>query len=87
MKSQVSREVFAEALKELGHDPALFTGQMLSIDKAVEIYEIDQDIIIEAIDRNHLHAQYDYDNDTIWLDALEAAHFYYCIQTEAKLYA
>ena len=87
MNSQVSREEFAQALRELGHDPLKFAGQKISIDKASEIYEIEQDIIMEAIDRNYLHAHYDYDKDTIWLDALETAHFHYCIRTEAKLYA
>lgn len=87
MNSQVSREVFAEALKELGHDPKNFAGQKVSMEKASEVYGIEQDIIMEAIDRNYLQAHYDYEKDTIWLDALETAHFYYCINTEAKLYA
>jgi hypothetical protein len=87
MKSQVSREAFAEALVELGHDPSEYSGHRLAIESVSEVYNIDHDILIEAIDRKYLQAQYDYEKDTFWLDALEVAHFYYCIKTEAKFYA
>jgi hypothetical protein len=84
---QVSKEDFADALREMGHDPAAYSGQRLSLSGMCELYGIDQDAVLEAIDRRHIAAHYDYHQDTIWVDALDAAHFYFCIQNEAHLYA
>jgi hypothetical protein len=87
MPPQVSRQDFELALREMGHDPTEYKGKKLSLAGMVGIYEIEEDIIIEAIKRKHIAAHYDYNKDTIWIDALDAAHFYYCIRTEAHLYA
>lgn len=87
MPPQVSKEVFKEALLELGHDPEQFQGKRLSINGMAELYEIPMDSIVEAIEKRQVGAHYDYKNDTIWVDALEAAHFFYCIKNEAHLYA
>ena len=38
------------------------------------LYEIDQDAILDAIELKHIAAHYDFSNDTIWVDALDAAH-------------
>jgi hypothetical protein len=87
MPPQVTKKAFASALEDLGHDPAQYSGQRLSLDGMSELYEIKSDAILEAIDRKHIHAHYDYHADTIWVDALDAAHFYYCLQNEAHLYS
>ncbi len=87
MPPQVSKDDFALALKEMGHDPEDYHGKKLSLRGMAELYEIDEDIIVEAIDLNHIAAHYDYLSDTVWVDALDAAHFYYCIKSEAHLYA
>ncbi len=87
MPPQVSKQDFALALTEMGHDPDSYRGKKLSLQSMSELYEIDQDIIVEAIDLKHITAQYDYLTDTVWVDALDAAHFYYCIKSEAHLYA
>jgi len=84
---QVDKDSFKSALMELGHDPATYVGKKLSIDGMSKLYEIAQDLILEAINKKSIAAHYDYSNDTIWVDALDAAHFYYCIQAEANLYA
>lgn len=84
---QVDKASFTNALAEMGHDPANYSGKKLSLAAMSELYEIDQDIIVEAIDRKHIAAHYDYSNDTIWVDALDAAHFFYCTRAEAPLYA
>ena len=84
---QVDKATFASALTEMGHDPQDYAGKKLSLASMAELYEIEEDIIIEAIDRKHVAAHYDYSNDTIWVDALDAAHFFYCITAEAPLYA
>ena len=86
MPPQVSKERFVKALRELGHDPAAFSGKKLSLQGMSELYELEQESILDAIDHKHIGAHYDYLNDTIWVDALEAAHFYYCIQNEAPIY-
>ena len=52
-----------------------------------ELYEIDTDHILDAIDRKLISAHYDYNADIIWVDALDAAHFFYCIKNEAHLYS
>ena len=45
-------------------------------------YEVKEDTLIDAIEAKKLYAHYDYKNDVIWIDALEAAHFYYCMTTD-----
>jgi len=87
MPPQVSREAFASALLELGHNPDTYRGQRLSLSSMCELYDIDDDIILDAIDLKQIAAHYDYLNDTIWVDALDAAHFFFCIKSEAHLYA
>jgi len=84
---QVTKQDFASALKDLGHDPKDYEGKKMTLDGMVELYGFDEDIIIDAIDRKHIAAHYDYKNDTIWVDALDAAHFFYCVTSEAGLYA
>jgi len=87
MPPQVSKELFSQALRDLGHDPSQYAGQRLTLNGLVELYEIGPEVIIEAIDRRHVEAHYDYQNDTIWVDALDAAHFFYCLKSEAPLYS
>lgn len=87
MPPQVTKSEFESALREMGHNPDEYRGKRLSFDGFCEIYDIEEDIVLEAIKLHHIDAHYDYRNDTIWVDALEAAHFYYCIRSEAHLYA
>lgn len=87
MPPQVSKEEFAAALQEMGHDPGDYAGKRISLVGMCELYDLDQDIVLEAIDYRHIAAHYDYHADTIWVDALDAAHFYYCIRAESHLYA
>ena len=87
MPPQVSKEDFSQALIEMGHDPASYQGKRLSLGGMCSLYELDQDAILEAIDMRQIAAHYDYLADTIWVDALDAAHFYFCLRQEAHLYA
>ncbi len=87
MPPQVTKEEFASALVDMGYDPKEYSGQRLSLNGMCDLYKLDQDIVLDAIDLRHIAAHYDYLNDTIWVDALDAAHFYYCIRSEAHLYA
>lgn len=87
MPPQVSKEAFAAALHELGHDPETYRGKRLTLLGMCELYQLEQDLILDAIDLRHIAAHYDYHADTIWLDALDAAHFYFCIKNEAHLYS
>jgi predicted HTH domain antitoxin len=84
---QVSKETFEQALTEMGHDPNTYRGKKLSLAGMAELYELEEDAILEAIDLRHVCAHYDYHNDEIWVDALDAAHFYFCIRQEAHLYS
>ena len=87
MPPQVDKEFFLKALSELGHDPEQYIGKRLSLEGMAELYGLDQDVIIEAIDLKQIAAHYDYMADTVWVDALDAAHFYFSIRNEAHLYA
>lgn len=87
MPPQVSKQDFELALKEMGHDPEDYRGKRLSLAGICGVYGLEEDIVIEAIKLRHIAAHYDYGQDTIWVDALDAAHFYYCIRAEAHLYA
>jgi hypothetical protein len=87
MPPQVSKEAFALALTEMGHDPDDYRGKRMSLAGMCELYELEQDLVLEAIDLRHIAAHYDYHADTIWVDALDAAHFFFCIRSEAHLYA
>ena len=84
---QVSKEAFSAALRELGHDPELYRAQRLSLNGMCELYGLDRDAVLDAIDLRAVAAHYDYMSDTIWIDALDAAHFYFCVHHEAQLYA
>lgn len=87
MSPQIDKSEFTKALSELGHNPDDYSGKRLSLKGMAELYELNQDDILDAIDRKLIGAHYDYMNDTIWVDALDAAHFFYCIKNEAHLYA
>lgn len=87
MPPQVDRNMFKKALLELGHHPDQYEGKRLSLSGMAELYELQEDIIVDAIHSKKVAAHYDYINDTIWIEALEAAHFFYCIRNEAQLYA
>jgi hypothetical protein len=87
MPPQVSKDAFAAALTDLGVDPNAYRGKRLTIEGLCELYELEQEAVLEAIERRHIAAHYDYHADTIWVDALDAAHFFYCIRSEAHLYA
>jgi hypothetical protein len=86
VSNQISKETFEKALLELGHDPSQYKGKRLSLNNLCELYEIDQDTVIRAIDKDLVSAHYDFKNDIIWIDALDAAHFYYCLQSKAAMY-
>jgi len=84
---QVTREEFKKALVEMGHDPLEYSGKKLPIQGMSDLYGIEQDTIIEAIDKDLVSAHYDYQKDTIWIDALDAAHFFYCLKAKTDLYS
>jgi hypothetical protein len=86
MPMQISRKVFEEALVELGHDPQQYIGKRLSLSSMGELYGIETEAIIEAIDKNLVSAHYDYKRDTIWIDALDAAHFFYCVTSKNAMF-
>ncbi len=86
MGPQVDKAVFKQALKELGHDPYAYEGKRLTLSSMCELYELEQDFILDAIDRREISAHYDYMRDTIWLDALDAAHYYYCWLSKRQLF-
>ncbi len=87
MVPQVGKSVFKKALQELGHDPRNYEGKRVSLGGMCELYDLEQDFILDAIDRREIAAHYDYYNDTIWVDALDAAHFYYCYLSQSKLFS
>jgi hypothetical protein len=82
---QINKTEFSKALMELGHDPSDYEGKRLSLSSMCELYELSQETILDAIDQDLVSAHYDYKNDTIWIDALEAAHFFYCFRNTQKL--
>jgi len=85
MSTLISKKDFAKALNELGHDARDYEGKKLSLSGMANLYEVEQDSIMDAIEMKVLSAHYDYLNDAIWIDALEAAHFYYCVKIENDL--
>lgn len=87
MPPQVNKTVFTQALKEMGHDPSEYSGKRLSLEGMCELYELEHDHVLDAIGRKLIDAHYDYSRDTIWVDALDAAHFFFCIKNEAHLYS
>ncbi|MEN9834711.1 MAG: hypothetical protein RL011_904 [Pseudomonadota bacterium] len=87
MPTQVSKEAFAQALYELGHNPEQYRGQRLALAGMCELYSLEIDSVLEAIEHRLIAAHYDYLNDTIWVDALDAAHFYFCVRHTQELFA
>ncbi len=86
MVHQVTKEAFVQALSEMGHDPRQWDGQRITLAGMAELYELEQDAIVDAIDANHVRAHYDYSTDTIWIDALDAAHYFYCLRSQAVFF-
>ena len=86
MPDQITKETFEQALREMGHNPDEYRGKRLTLPNLCELYELKQETVINAIDRDLVCAHYDYKHDTIWVDALDAAHFYYCLQSSESLY-
>ena len=84
---QVSKLDFELALSELGHNPEEYRNKKISLHGMSELYDIDEDLILEAIDKKMISAFYDYKLDTIWIDALDAAYFFYCLRNKVSLYA
>ena len=84
---QVTKQDFATALRELGHNPSDYQGKKLTLGGMSELYGIDEDAIVDAIDLKQISAHYDFKNDTIWVDALDAAHFFYCVASESGLFS
>ena len=74
---QVTKAAFKKALRELGHSPEKFEGQRVPLEKMATLYNLDPEHILNAVEKKELAAHYDYLKDLIWIDALEAAHFYY----------
>ena len=87
MSMQVSKHAFSEALRELGHEPSQYEGKRISLAGMIDLYSIEEDVVISAIRNKDIAAHYDYQNDTIWIDALDAAHFYYCLASARSLVA
>lgn len=85
MSLQVSKHAFSEALAELGHDPGQYEGKRISLAGVMDLYGIEEDVVIAAIRKKDMAAHYDYQNDIIWVDALDAAHFYYCLSSSRAL--
>jgi hypothetical protein len=85
MPPQVGIRDFEKAMTELGHDPDNYRGKKLSLEGMSELYEIEVDAILDAIKQKAIGAHYDYLADTIWIDALDAAHFYFCVRSEGQL--
>jgi hypothetical protein len=81
----VTKADFAAALIDLGHDPYQYQGKRLSLQGMASLYELHEDSIIDAIDGKLIAAHYDYRQDTIWIDALEAAYFFYCLNADTEL--
>jgi len=78
MFEQVTRQNFEQALLELGQDPAHYKGKRLNLKGFCELYEQSEEAALDAIEIGLMEAHYDYKNDCIWVDALDAAHYYYC---------
>lgn len=83
---QVNKEDFELALKELGYNPDDYRFKKLSLSGMSKLYDMDEDLILEAIGKKMLQAHYDYKLDAIWIEALDAAYFFYCIKNKVALY-
>ena len=86
MEFQVDQKMFAKALRELGHDPDQYSGKKLAIDEVERVFELDRSDILDAIEAKLITAHYDYKTDIIWLDALQTAHFYFCVRSHRDLF-
>lgn len=87
MPPQINKEYFKKALVELGHDPNQWIGKRLALSAMSELYQIDENYIVDAIKDKLIDAHYDYKKDIIWVDALDAAHFFFCIKNEAHMFS
>lgn len=86
MSSQIDKETFRRALEELGHDTSKWSGQKLALADMATQYELSESTIVDAIESQLIDAHYDYTRDTVWVDALDAAHFFFCLRHQANLF-
>ncbi len=84
---QITQDEFRVALEELGHNPSDFETQKVSIAEAAQLYEISEDILLEAIEANILRAHFDFKSRQVWLAGLDLAHFFYCLKSNEALFA
>lgn len=84
---QINRELFKDALRQLGHAPELFEGKKLTLKTVQDIYNIQEDTIHEAVEKGSLQAYYDPFDDTVLLDALEVAYLFFCARSYEDLIA
>ncbi|MBC62524.1 MAG: hypothetical protein CMP11_08700 [Zetaproteobacteria bacterium] len=82
--SQIEKKFFAKSLEELGYDPLLYQSQKISLEKMAMIYNFNLSSLLDAIEAKKLNANYNYQENRIWVDTLEAAYFHYCVQEANK---
>ena len=82
ISQQITKKDFALAMEELGHDPKRFQGKKINLVDMAKIYNYKIPYLLDEIEQKTLEAHYDYVSDKIWIDAFDAAFFYYCDQSE-----
>ena len=63
---QISRQDFSKALKELGHEPEHYRGKKLPLVKLLDQYKLEEEEVLNAIEKKMIAAHYDYYNDIIF---------------------
>ena len=82
---QITVSEFEAALVDLGYNPDDYRGKRMSLETVQKNYGLKEDLILDAISEKQIAAHYDYLSDVIWLDSLDAAHFYYCVVSKPQI--
>lgn len=76
------KNLFKQAVEDLGHEISFLENKRISIKKFSQEYHVPLKMILKAIEEKKLGAHYDYKKEEVWLDLLEACYFSYCLEFE-----
>lgn len=84
MSDKKRKEIFKQAVEDLGHEISFMENQRISIETFSDSYGVPMELIVEAIENKRLQVHYDYEKEVVWLDVLEACYFSYCLEVDRQ---
>jgi len=84
MSDKKRKEIFKQAVEDLGHELSFMENQRITLEMFSNSYNVSMELILEAIEKKKLEVHYDYEKEIVWLDLLEACYFSYCLEVDRQ---